>query len=167
MLPYSLFRSQNQKLTIPPILQCKIDLQKNVLHIGTTGTETKFLPENELPSHSRLSGNDDDEATAAALKSTADELEASEIRKAIEKSRQELGSALGAAAAGASSSGASGSGFSAPPATAASNDNFTESDIAEIQKLGFTRDKIILELRNANGNKTQAVAALFAKSIKF
>lgn len=29
--------------------QCKIDLQKNVLHIGTTGTETSFLSEREVP----------------------------------------------------------------------------------------------------------------------
>lgn len=45
--------------------------------------------------------------------------------------------------------------------------NFNELDIQEIQKLGFTRDKILVELRNANGNKTQAIAALFAKSFKF
>lgn len=29
--------------------QCKIDLQKNVLHIGTTGTETTFLSDSEVP----------------------------------------------------------------------------------------------------------------------
>lgn len=29
--------------------QCNIDLKRNVLHIGTTGTETPFLPESELP----------------------------------------------------------------------------------------------------------------------
>ncbi|KNC80987.1 hypothetical protein SARC_06661, partial [Sphaeroforma arctica JP610] len=29
--------------------QCSIDLKKNVLHIGTTGGETPFLSENELP----------------------------------------------------------------------------------------------------------------------
>ena len=31
------------------IFQCTIDLRKNCLMIGTTGTETKFLSENELP----------------------------------------------------------------------------------------------------------------------
>ncbi|KAI1301305.1 Protein DDI1 -like protein 2 [Halotydeus destructor] len=29
--------------------QCSIDLKKNLLHIGTTGTETRFLNENEIP----------------------------------------------------------------------------------------------------------------------
>lgn len=33
--------------------QCVIDLKQNVLKIGTTGTETKFLNESELPPHAR------------------------------------------------------------------------------------------------------------------
>lgn len=33
--------------------QCVIDLKNNVLKIGTTGTETKFLNESELPAHAR------------------------------------------------------------------------------------------------------------------
>lgn len=47
------------------------------------------------------------------------------------------------------------------------NDQFTETDVAEIVKNGFPRDRVIAELRTANGNKTQALAALFAKSLKF
>lgn len=69
--------------------QCTIDLQRNVLRIGTTGTETKFLPENELPTHSRLTMSD-----AESEKITAEEmkaLEAAEIQKAIERSKQEHG----------------------------------------------------------------------------
>lgn len=46
-------------------------------------------------------------------------------------------------------------------------DKFNESDVAEIVKNGFPRDRVIAELRTANGNKTQALAALFAKSLKF
>lgn len=71
--------------------QCTIDLQRNVLRIGTTGTETSFLPENELPTHSRLtlSGEDGVKAAEAEMKATADALEAEEIRKAIERSKQE------------------------------------------------------------------------------
>ncbi|XP_055471371.1 protein DDI1 homolog 1 [Psammomys obesus] len=34
--------------------QCSIDLKKNVLVIGTTGTQTPFLPEGELPLCARL-----------------------------------------------------------------------------------------------------------------
>lgn len=33
--------------------QCVIDLKDNILRIGTTGTETKFLNESELPAHAR------------------------------------------------------------------------------------------------------------------
>lgn len=69
--------------------QCTIDLQRNVLRIGTCGTETTFLPENELPTHSRLTyvGDDAGKAEEAEMKANADALEAAEIIKAIEKSR--------------------------------------------------------------------------------
>lgn len=33
--------------------QCVIDLKDNILKIGTTGTETKFLNESELPNHAK------------------------------------------------------------------------------------------------------------------
>lgn len=36
--------------------QCVIDLKNNILRIGTTGTETKFLNESELPNHARSHG---------------------------------------------------------------------------------------------------------------
>ncbi|KAK6634956.1 hypothetical protein RUM44_000204 [Polyplax serrata] len=40
--------------------QCCIDLKKDVLRLGTTGTETKFLPERELPLCHRLIEEDYD-----------------------------------------------------------------------------------------------------------
>lgn len=46
-------------------------------------------------------------------------------------------------------------------------DKFTESDIGELVSLGFTRDKVIYELRHFAGDKIKATAALFAKSLKF
>lgn len=48
----------------------------------------------------------------------------------------------------------------------ASQDNFSESDIQEIISLGFSRAQAVEEMRRQNGNKTQAMAALFAKSFK-
>lgn len=36
--------------------QCCIDLKNNVLVIGTTGTKTNFLTENQLPDCARLNG---------------------------------------------------------------------------------------------------------------
>lgn len=38
-------------------IQCVIDLKRNVLVIGTTGTETRFLSEAELPESARLTTN--------------------------------------------------------------------------------------------------------------
>lgn len=46
-------------------------------------------------------------------------------------------------------------------------DRFTETTVKEIQALGFTREQVICELRRFDGDKTQATAALFAKSLKF
>lgn len=49
------------------------------------------MPENELPHHSRLTypGEEGEALEAAAIKASQDELEASELRKAIEKSKLE------------------------------------------------------------------------------
>lgn len=43
---------------------------------------------------------------------------------------------------------------------------FPESDISEVMKLGFSREQVIEELRRFNGDKNQAMAALFAKSFQ-
>jgi DNA damage-inducible protein 1 len=47
------------------------------------------------------------------------------------------------------------------------SDKFSEGDVKEIAGLGFAREQVISELRRFNGDKTQATAALFAKSLKF
>ncbi|XP_018430372.1 PREDICTED: protein DDI1 homolog 2 [Nanorana parkeri] len=65
--------------------QCSIDLEKNVLVIGTTGTRTTFLPEAELPECARLAygpGREDmqpeemaDRELAEAMQKSAEEAE--------------------------------------------------------------------------------------------
>uniref|UniRef100_A0A8C7EDY7 DNA damage inducible 1 homolog 2 n=3 Tax=Nothoprocta TaxID=8806 RepID=A0A8C7EDY7_NOTPE len=65
--------------------QCSIDLKKNVLVIGTTGSQTAFLPEGELPECARLAygaGRDDlrpdeiaDQELAEALQKSVEEAE--------------------------------------------------------------------------------------------
>ncbi|XP_067422367.1 protein DDI1 homolog 2 isoform X3 [Emydura macquarii macquarii] len=65
--------------------QCSIDLKKNVLVIGTTGSQTTFLPEGELPECARLAygaGREDvrpeeiaDQELAEALQKSAEEAE--------------------------------------------------------------------------------------------
>ncbi|XP_062402194.1 protein DDI1 homolog 2 isoform X2 [Sardina pilchardus] len=66
--------------------QCSIDLKKSVLLIGTTGSETRFLPEGELPECARLAygpeGRDEPQA---------EEIADRELAEAIERSVQESG----------------------------------------------------------------------------
>uniref|UniRef100_F7GNT7 Regulator of solute carriers 1 n=1 Tax=Macaca mulatta TaxID=9544 RepID=F7GNT7_MACMU len=67
--------------------QCSIDLKKNVLVIGTTGSQTTFLPEGELPECARLAygaGREDvrpeeiaDQELAEALQKSAEDAEKS------------------------------------------------------------------------------------------
>lgn len=67
-------------MTVIPF-QCNIDLQKNVLRIGTTGTETTFLPENELPECCKLSAGPDSDFSA----------EEAQLKEALERSKREEG----------------------------------------------------------------------------
>lgn len=136
--------------------QCSIDLKNNMLVIGTTGTTTMFLTESELPDCARLTGSPEEEKRALEESSRiAEELE---MKAALERSSKESG-------------GASTSSTKPPSLTDKVNilptDKFTEGDVAELMKNGFKRQNVIEELRNFNGNKTQALAALFAKSIVF
>ncbi|KAJ7998463.1 hypothetical protein DPEC_G00205200 [Dallia pectoralis] len=66
--------------------QCSIDLKKNTLLIGTTGTETRFLPEAELPECARLAyGPEGREDTVP------DEVADRELAEALQRSVQESG----------------------------------------------------------------------------
>jgi DNA damage-inducible protein 1 len=136
--------------------QCAIDLKNNMLLIGTTGTTTKFLTESELPDCARLTGSPEEEKRA--LEESSRMTEELEIKEALERSAKESG-----AAGGASTS------SSAAPSTdrVLPTDKFTENDVNELMKNGFKRPNVIEELRKNNGDKTQALAALFAKSIVF
>lgn len=68
------------------LIQCSIDLKKNVLLIGTTGTETRFLPEAELPECARLAyGPEGREDTRP------EEIADRELAEAIQRSVQDSG----------------------------------------------------------------------------
>merc|ERR1712037_596291 len=119
----------------------------NCLMIGTTGTETKFLSENELPACARLSSNQRDaaglsgagtgeEGEAAALKASAKEagsLEDKQLAEALARSASDHSMDTSESKPG--SSGAS----TTAAAQAASADTFKESDIANIVSMGFAR----------------------------
>ncbi|XP_039653551.1 protein DDI1 homolog 2 isoform X2 [Perca fluviatilis] len=66
--------------------QCSIDLKKNVLLIGTTGTETRFLSEAELPECARLAYGAEGREDARP-----DEIGDRELAEALQRSIQESG----------------------------------------------------------------------------
>jgi len=139
--------------------QCCIDLKNNFLMIGTTGTKTPFLTEAELPDCARLTGSPEEEQKAMEeSKKLAEELE---IKEALERSSNEPGPSSSSSATRSNVS------FSDNKDRILPTDNFTENDVADLTKNGFDRSRCIEELRNFKGNKNQALAALFAKSLKF
>ncbi|KMQ88296.1 protein ddi1-like protein 2 protein [Lasius niger] len=123
--------------------QCCIDLKKNVLKIG------------DLPECARLSGNSDESLDDRDLQRALED----SSRDAKKQRQQHDGQ------------GSSNQGSSNRPAaletTVYPHDPFTEATVKELEALGFTRAQVIAELRRFNGDKTQATAALFAKSLKF
>nr|XP_033327250.1 protein DDI1 homolog 2 isoform X2 [Megalopta genalis] len=134
--------------------QCCIDLKKNVLKIGTTDTETSFLAEGDLPECARLSGNNEEV------------FDDRELQRALEDSSRDAGKQAGQGSSNASDTAVSSS-KPISPETILPTDQFTEETVKEIEALGFTRAQVIAELRRLNGDKAQATAALFLKSLKF
>lgn len=67
-------------------LQCSIDLKKSVLLIGTTGTETRFLSEAELPECARLAYGAEGREDARP-----EEIADRELAEALQRSIQESG----------------------------------------------------------------------------
>ncbi|KAH8308481.1 hypothetical protein KR044_011980 [Drosophila immigrans] len=141
--------------------QCLIDLQRNLLIIGTTGTSTPFLPESELPPCARLTGNPEDNEQQA-------------IAEAIEQSKRESG---GGASTSAGSSGSTSAATATATASAtatgfnASNinsiqpmDRFTEQDVSDLMALGFPRSDVLRVLRLCNGNKAIASSMLVSRN---
>ena len=130
--------------------QCCIDLRRNVLVIGTTGTETRFLNETDLPDHARLN--------AGPMSTKDSEQEDKLLAEAIHKSQAEHQ---------ASSAGASGNtNTNSNKSTGQTNTpSFPETVIKPLMDLGFPRENVIKELTLSNGNSQQAMAALFAKSL--
>uniref|UniRef100_A0A3B3VDU7 DNA-damage inducible protein 2 n=1 Tax=Poecilia latipinna TaxID=48699 RepID=A0A3B3VDU7_9TELE len=69
--------------------QCSIDLKKNLLIIGTTGTETRFLSEAELPECARLAYGPEGREDARP-----EEIADRELAEALQRSIQESGKKL-------------------------------------------------------------------------
>lgn len=144
--------------------QMVIDLQRNVLQIGTTNTSTRFLADAELPECTRLTQGSElanEERARQESERQAREAEDQQIARALAASTTEATAspmdASDTASAAATGGGSTVSSAALPPSV-------TESDIAEIVAVGFSRQDAIAELNRQNGNKTQAIAALFAKN---
>merc|ERR1719445_2861092 len=148
--------------------QCTIDLKKNCLVIGTTGTETPFLPETELPPCARLSSqvNEEDVIKASAKETAA--LEDKQLAEAIARSASDSSmdtSESNSEKAGTSSNTAASASGSVTSSDILSLDTFKEEDVANMVAMGFPRAGCITELRNNGGDVNLAVAAMFAKSL--
>lgn len=134
--------------------QCCIDLKRNVLVIGTTQTETSFLSESELPDCARLSLHLD------TMQKNMQEEDDKQLAEALQRSANDTGGPSASRVRG-------GDGREGPSSKLNSSDRFSEEDVDKLVQMGFERDKVIDELRNFNGDTNQALAALFAKSLKF
>ena len=132
--------------------QCQIDLKRNVLVFGTTGTETKFLTESELPECAKLSSKA--VSMEEALAESAKEAEHRDVERAMAESKRHKGEDTSSAASASAST------------EVGPGDKFTEDDVKKLVGYGFERAKVLEELRAQNGDVTQATAALFAKSLK-
>ena len=137
--------------------QCTLDLKKNVLIIGTTGTETPFLSEGDLPPCARLSSHSEDDAVKASSKEAAAE-EDRQLAEAIARSASE-------SSMDTSESQTSDKASTPAPAPAASSSVVNESDVANMMAMGFSRESCLQELRNNNGDVNLAISAIFAKTL--
>ena len=177
--------------------QCCIDLKNNRLVIGTTGTETPFLSESDLPSCARLTaGNadegavpmDEDEALAKALQSSADDAalgaakgnasnnnaapgdsaETKPKRQALDPASRPAESGAAVASTPTPSGAATAiSTTSSSNAVSAVTAEVNQTDLNQLVSMGFTRQDAEEQLRVHEGDINQAIAALIARSLKF
>lgn len=131
-------------------MQCLIDLQRNLLIIGTTGTSTPFLPESELPPCARLTGNPEENEQQA-------------IAQAIEQSKREHGGASTSTSSSTTSTGQTPYNLGNIN-TIQSVDRFTEQDVSDLMALGYPRSDVLTVLRLCNGNKAIASSVLLNRN---
>ncbi|KAJ8022147.1 Protein DDI1-like 2 [Holothuria leucospilota] len=121
--------------------QCCIDLKDNKLKIGTTGSETPFLSESELPPCARLN------------KPEVMESEDHQLAQALAKSAEDMDTAAGPSNVNQTNS-------------QAAKPNISEESITKLTDMGFPREDVIRELNDAKGDFNLATAKLIAKSLK-
>uniref|UniRef100_A0A915JXS1 UBA domain-containing protein n=1 Tax=Romanomermis culicivorax TaxID=13658 RepID=A0A915JXS1_ROMCU len=115
--------------------QCCIDLKRNKLVIGTTGGETDFLPESELPPSARQPKTPIDDDVQL------DQVIADSLKNVATGSNQPSGSE---------------SHIPVQP---------NENDILNLTQMGFSREESIKALNEASGDANKAAAILLARTI--
>merc|ERR1719312_2336767 len=124
--------------------QCTIDLKKNCLVIGTTGTETPFLSEADLPPCARLSSQVNEED---AVRTSAKEAAAEEDRQLAEAiARSASGSSMDTSESSKGATpGPTPAAAATPPSSAPAGD-VKEADVANMMAMGFPRDACVQQL---------------------
>ncbi|GAB1602153.1 protein DDI1 homolog 2-like [Argonauta hians] len=154
--------------------QCSIDLKRNVLVIGTTGTETRFLSESELPAHARLN-------LLQRASSNSMESEDQQLAEALARSAEDMAAQQQQQQQGASTAATTTSALPLPPPSSASSSpspripattapaptsRFPEASLMRLMSYGFARHQVEEELTRSNGDVDQALAALLARSLQ-
>lgn len=124
--------------------QCSVDLSQDVLRVGTTGKETPFLSEQEVPTSAY-------EQEQKGILEDEDHEMASAIATSEKEYQQKTGEPPP----------------KSPRPNPPSSTSFPESSIQRVILAGFTREQAIQELQHFNGDVDKAIAALFAESMKF
>lgn len=153
--------------------QCLIDLKNNELVIGTTGTRTAFLHENELPAHARINqtgqeGLDmetEDGDLAKLLQQSAEEAAGGQNTNTAAKSSA-LKNTDSSAASNNSGHSSAGSSSSVGGASGAQR-TFPEATVKRLVEKGYSRNDVLEALTACDGQEERALMALLAKSLRF
>lgn len=123
--------------------KCKIDLERNALIVGTTGTVVQFLDEHQLPDLARLT---DPSRMGEGGQDLRDDVSGQprDLENLAAALRQMQGMSL---------------------ETSASEVTIREEDVEQLVSMGFDRDLARNELQLQRGDLNQTVAALLAKSL--
>ncbi|XP_067946090.1 protein DDI1 homolog 2-like [Watersipora subatra] len=136
--------------------QCCIDLKKNLLLIGTTGTETSFLSEADLPAIARL--NRSISASEADIEMTERLLNTTQTGPSTSASSNQQGSSSTTPATPAASSLATSNARGPTPV-------YPDYLVKPLVDNGFTREQAQQELANTGGDPERALLNLLAKSL--
>lgn len=143
-------------LAITP--QCCIDLCRNVVRIGTTGTETPFLAEKDLPCDARLT-------MTRTMSDSSDAELAATLAESARHQQQQRENQAGVGPSIAAQHPVSPQSALAPAVEASPELTVNEASVTQLQQMGFSRQDVIAALQQSGGDYNMALMSLFAKSL--